>query len=652
MKDFTQHQLPAAPVADAPRERLGSQGGETQNLPNDDWTLPSSAEDVKMAHYAIKYASLGWKVFPVTPDGKTPLISKAKGGNGLNDATDDPKQIEKWWAEYPDANIGLATGKASGVWVLDFDLYKAPDADTLAEFQRVYGTLPDTYVQKSARGGLHYFLRYNGSKVRTCSSKIFPHVDIRGDGGFIILSPSTFEGKPYAMERGTPKYVAPAQQKLSKAVQELSESPHLSDRQDNPKDFTGTTPYGQAALLDEIRELRAAPEGQRNETLNKCAFSLGQLIAGGELDEFETTTTLTAIAQSIGLETREIQATIRSGIEAGKKQPRSAQHEHGRGNSGGDETPCCEAQASEAKDETTSKSSYKPLAIDTFLELKLPERGHIISPVFPEQGLVMVYGPRGNGKTWFVLQMAYGIASGGDVVNHWQAPKPRRVLYIDGEMPARTMQERLASIVAGSDKEPPDPSYLSIITPDLQDMAMPNLANKEGQEALEPFIQNADVVIVDNLACLARHGKENDAESWLPVQTWLLGLRRRGKGVIVVHHAGKGGAQRGTSSREDVLDTVISLRRPQDYDPSEGARFEVHLEKARGVYGPEAAPFEAALRTGEDGKAVWTCRTLEDCERAQVLALSEEGYSVRDIATETGMSKSKVGRILKKEVKS
>lgn len=304
------------------------------------------------------------------------------------------------------------------------------------------------------------------------------------------------------------------------------------------------------------------------------------------------------------------------------------------------------AQAEPWKDEGPAKSGYKALTISSFLSINLPERGCIINPVVPEQGLVMVYGPRGNGKTWFVLQMAYGTASGGMVVNHWEAPKPRRVLYIDGEMPARTMQERLASIVAGSDKEPPDPSYLSIITPDLQDMAMPNLAHQAGQEALEPLVQNTDVVIVDNLACLARHGRENDSESWLPVQTWLLSLRRQGKSVITVHHAGKGGAQRGTSSREDVLDTVISLRRPKDYDPSEGARFEVHLEKARGVYGPEAAPFEAALRT-ERGAAIWTCRTLEDSVKAQVLALKAEEYSIRDIATETGLSRSKVQRILK-----
>ena len=62
-----------------------------------------------------------------------------------------------------------------------------------------------------------------------------------------------------------------------------------------------------------------------------------------------------------------------------------------------------------------------------------------------------------------------------------------------------------------------------------------------------------------------RTGRENEAEGWLPVQDWALGHRRAGRSVLFIHHAGKGGLQRGTSRREDVLDTVIGLRRPTDY---------------------------------------------------------------------------------------
>ena len=152
--------------------------------------------------------------------------------------------------------------------------------------------------------------------------------------------------------------------------------------------------------------------------------------------------------------------------------------------------------------------------------------------------------------------------------------------------------------------------------------------------------------MLDNLSSLTAVIRDNDAESWRPVQGWLLELRRRGISVLIVHHAGKGGQQRGTSRREDVLDTSISLRRPSDYSPTEGARFEVHLEKARGVYGQDARPFEAKLEI-RDGAAIWTTRELEDANRARVQALLDDGLTLREIADETGIPKSTVGRIKK-----
>ena len=118
------------------------------------------------------------------------------------------------------------------------------------------------------------------------------------------------------------------------------------------------------------------------------------------------------------------------------------------------------------------------------------------------------------------------------------------------------------------------------------------------------MIADADLVIVDNLSTLCRGLKENEADSWTPVQNWCLSLRRAAKSVLLIHHGGKSGAQRGTSRKEDVLDTVVSLRKPPDHQADQGARFEIHFEKSRGFYGPEAAPFEAWLKGDQ-----WKCRT-------------------------------------------
>ncbi|KAF0231748.1 MAG: hypothetical protein FD177_2719 [Desulfovibrionaceae bacterium] len=301
---------------------------------------------------------------------------------------------------------------------------------------------------------------------------------------------------------------------------------------------------------------------------------------------------------------------------------------------------------------TDSPPTVKPglvaVSAGELLTMTLPQREFILNPVIPRQGLVMIYAPRGIGKTYLALSLAYAVAS-GQWVFRWQAPKPRRVLYLDGEMPANTMQERLAAIVAGYGPGQADPEHLRFITPDLQDlgMRMPNLATHEGQEALQPHLEGVELLVMDNLATLARAGRENDAEGWLPVQEWLLGLRQQGISVCAIHHAGKSGQQRGTSSREDVLDTVIALKRPCDYREEEGARFEVHLEKARGICGDGSKPFEATLEA--QGEAlVWRCRDIEDVRLSQIQTLLATGLSVREIAEETGIPKSTVHRLKRK----
>ncbi len=111
-----------------------------------------------------------------------------------------------------------------------------------------------------------------------------------------------------------------------------------------------------------------------------------------------------------------------------------------------------------------------------------------------------------------------------------------------------------------------------------------------------------------------------------------------------IHHSNKNGSQRGTSRREDVLDTVLSLKRPNDYTPDKGACFEVHFEKARHLYGEDVSPFEAQLTTDFDDKQCWTTRTLEESTFDKVVSLANDGISQKDISIELGINKSNVSR--------
>jgi putative DNA primase/helicase len=227
----------------------------------------------------------------------------------------------------------------------------------------------------------------------------------------------------------------------------------------------------------------------------------------------------------------------------------------------------------------------------------------------------------------------------------WQAGKARKVLHVDGEMCADELRQRFREIFWGGGVEP-ERGMLNILTADLIDLGIGNIASPKVQEEFEPLLYGVELLVLDNLSSLTSVIRDNDAESWNPIQEWLLRLRRRGVSVLIVHHAGKGGEQRGTSRREDVLDTSISLRRPSDYMQSQGARFEVHFEKSRGIHGDRVKPFEAQLEV-RDGAAHWTTREIEDVNAARVKALVDDGLTIREIADETGIPRSTVGRIKK-----
>jgi putative DNA primase/helicase len=296
-----------------------------------------------------------------------------------------------------------------------------------------------------------------------------------------------------------------------------------------------------------------------------------------------------------------------------------------------------------------------PIPLAQFLALPMRPRELLLAPIIPEKGLAMLYGARGTGKTYVAHGIAHAVATGTSFLN-WQAPKPRRVLLIDGEMPAVALRERLAQVagpegatapyaIVGS--APRGGAALEVIASDLFQNGLGNLASAPVQAKLERCLGGFDLLILDNLSSLTTALRENDADAWAPIQQWLLRLRRHGVSVLIVHHAGKGGEQRGTSRREDVLDTTISLRRPYDYVPTEGARFEVHIEKGRTLYGDDARAFEARLAI-VDGRTDWTVSAVDDILSDRVVDMLEAGFSIRDIAEETGMHRSRVHRIKRK----
>lgn len=276
------------------------------------------------------------------------------------------------------------------------------------------------------------------------------------------------------------------------------------------------------------------------------------------------------------------------------------------------------------------------LSAPDLLATDLPEREVILDPILAQKSLVLLYGPRGLGKTFVALGIAWAAASGGSFLK-WRASRPRRVLYLDGEMAAVDVQRRLAMLG-------PAPPDLDFILADLHGHSLPDLGYEEGQAAFVRSCGRPDLVVLDNLASLAGF-RAGDPDCWSRLQRFLMMLRRVGVAVIIVHHANKKGLQRGTSRREDVLDTVIAIRRPADYEPQQGARFELHFEKARGLLGDAVDPIEARLETDTAGRARWSWRPALHSEFDRVVALLNAGLNPSQVGRELGLSTAKCYRL-------
>jgi putative DNA primase/helicase len=246
--------------------------------------------------------------------------------------------------------------------------------------------------------------------------------------------------------------------------------------------------------------------------------------------------------------------------------------------------------------------------------------------------------------------MAYCIALGVPKCFLWEIPQARRVVYVDGEMDIETLQERLREIAAGHKGDGlPDKNFFRLITPDLQKHFMPKINTKESQLAIEEHLQPGDVLWLDNLASLCPSSQEDETGDWIMVQDWLLYLRRKGITTMFLHHAGKSGAQRGSSVKEDVLNVVINLSHGDGYEMEEQLRAQVRLEKVRGkaAVGNAVQPFEVMLRT-DNGEAQWLIRPLKELVEKRAFEMFSANMKPNDIAQDLRLNRFQVYRLRKK----
>ena len=280
-----------------------------------------------MLNAALEYSRDGLAVFPCKPD-KSPYVfgwSKA--------ATTDEHQIRTWWAKWPNAMIGLLTGKSNGLWALDIDRPKkdgdADGMDTLKEWKAKYGLMPDTWTQKTPSEGRHYIFRYPAGEqlIRNSVKKVGAGIDVRGEGGYIIISPSANEKGSYELVNDVSPVDAPAWllEMVSGKPAAKQPVPSLLPLQANNLAM-GLHPYVEKALNANMLDVANAKPGTRNDTLFKMLAPLAGFIPNGLLDE----TTLRAKAEEAFMachpddyDASEFEKTFVSAVEIGKANPRT-----------------------------------------------------------------------------------------------------------------------------------------------------------------------------------------------------------------------------------------------------------------------------------------------------------------------------------------
>ena len=282
-------------------------------------------------------------------------------------------------------------------------------------------------------------------------------------------------------------------------------------------------------------------------------------------------------------------------------------------------------------------------------EINVPQREPILGDWFKQGDLGFIYGPRGLGKTWYAMHLARQCAEGG-TVGHWKAHKPRRVLYVDGEMPLDGIRERdeaLSTVPADG------LFYLHHEALFHHTGTVLNLTEAHPQIALLEMCQRVgiEVVFLDNLSCLFTGIKENDADAWELVLPWILKMRRNRIAVVFIAHAGRNGLMRGTSRREDAAFWIISLGEAKDMSEIQnGAKFIARFEKNRNATEETCPPLEWLfnLPNGETRARVeWKPLSSVQVFRQWI----EFGMTrASEIAEEMGISNGQVSKLAKKAI--
>ncbi len=296
-----------------------------------------------------------------------------------------------------------------------------------------------------------------------------------------------------------------------------------------------------------------------------------------------------------------------------------------------------ESPSQKYKDELLAAPWFQ--SADGFIAENIPPKTVLVSdktgnPILTSASVNQIFAFRGYGKSMLMLGVVDLLIHGGEMLG-WKSEGGLTVLLCDGELPPQDLQKRLTSLVGDTG------GRLKLMsTHNLPRHAFPALSDPDYQEAFLRQVDELkpDVIVFDTLTACFRFDT-NDTDAWLVVNQFLVNLRLRGICVILTHHAGKNGTQRGRTDGDDNLDLVIKLDAPSGHTAGMGLRFVLSYEKVRAD--SRLSGFEGMYDEGE-----WQVVTSGEFEQA--VAALNDNKTYKWIEAQLGISSKTTAAYKKK----
>lgn len=536
-------------------------------------------------------------------------------------------EVRTWWARWPNANIGMATGSLSGILVLDAD-----GTEARKECLRLGGLNQTPTVWTGKIGGAHFHLQYPGGDVRNFARKL-PGTDMRAQGGYVLLPPSLHaSGNSYRWVDN------------SRTLEHAVVPEWLRQLIEDGDAIAGDIASGQSFDLTDV--LRGVKQGKRDDTLFRYACSLRS--QDYPPDEAE------ALLREAA---RLCDPPFPEDVAIGKVRRAYKTYQPSQGprvDWDGDIVPL-RVVGTLLIDQAPASTFLRP--ISEWLEMPEVEPDWIVDQLFTVGSSGWVAAEPKVGKSWTVLDLVYAISTGTPFLGRFAVKQPRKVIYIQEEDSVARVVRRIKQLLRGDpSRKPPSDDYLRCGVRSGFKIDNAQWISRLTEE-LNAF--PAEVIVLDVFNRLHMKNENDQVEMSAILDTLTSITRVYGCAFIVVHHNKKSQAgsevranqmMRGSSVLAGWSECSLYLRK--------GREKHVFIVTPESKDAPEMDDFSVTLRDLENGGVVLDIGTVSVNERRQKIdgdivtaidKLVKDGLdaTIQRIADAIGKDRSTVAKRLK-----